>query len=47
MGFEDDPRDEIQSFPCDCGGEITEEANGWFCDKCGWTDKEEVKDDRL
>ncbi len=34
MGFEDDPKDEVQSYPCDCGGEITENDYG-KCPACG------------
>ncbi len=44
MGFEDDPKDEIESYPCDCGGEITEGPDGWFCDNCNWISDSETND---
>lgn len=40
MGFEDNPRDEIESYPCpdDCGGEVTKSENHiWSCDNCDWS----------
>ena len=39
MAFEDDPKDEIESYPCDCGGEISKDPNQggvWQCNKCDW-----------
>jgi ribosomal protein L37AE/L43A len=38
MGFEDDPKDEIQSFPCDfCeSGNVAfnKDTGCWECDNC-------------
>lgn len=34
MGFEDIPEDRVESFPCECGGNITKIGENWYCDKC-------------
>lgn len=37
MGFEDDPKDEIESYPCTCNyGDITfnPDTGCWECDSC-------------
>jgi ribosomal protein L37AE/L43A len=39
MGFEDIPEDREESYPCKCGGNITQDKeNGeiWQCDNCDW-----------
>jgi hypothetical protein len=32
--FDVDPREEKESFPCECGGNIHKSKNGWECDSC-------------
>ena len=39
MGPEDNPADFRQSFPCECGGTITEDEGVWSCDKCDFERK--------
>ncbi len=34
MSFDVDPRDNIEEYPCDCGGNITKVGDNWVCDKC-------------
>lgn len=37
MSFDDIPEDIEQSFPCECGGNITmNHAGHWVCDQCGF-----------
>ena len=38
MSFGDDPRFEIESYPCSCGGEITKDSKShyWSCSKCNF-----------
>ena len=33
---EDIPENREQSFPCDCGGNITNEDGIWECDSCNF-----------
>jgi len=37
MAHDDIPEDEEVSYPCDCGGSITEnrDTGAWACDTCG------------
>ena len=38
MSFEDDPKDERQEFPCECGGTISQDEHGaWRCDECDFS----------
>lgn len=39
MPFDEDPQDEIESYPCDCSGTITFNAQDgiWECDSCTFT----------
>ena len=39
MAPEDNPKDLKETYPCDCGGEITKEdgCSVWHCNICGWT----------
>ena len=31
------PEDEKESYPCNCGGDITKNEDGlWECDSCDW-----------
>lgn len=33
--FDEDPKDQIESFHCKCGGDITKQENGdWECNQC-------------
>ena len=45
MGFEDDPKDEIQSFPCDncSNGNVTfnNDTGCWECDSCNFAANED------
>jgi hypothetical protein len=35
VSFDEIPEDKKESFPCECGGNITETSPGIFeCDKC-------------
>lgn len=36
MGFEDDPKDDSEEYPCDCGGSISQDpvTGKWECDSC-------------
>ena len=37
--FEAIPEDREESFPCDCGGNITRDPDittRWSCDNCDW-----------
>lgn len=37
MSFYDIPEDREESYPCECGGEITKDKNGnWSCNKCNF-----------
>jgi ribosomal protein L37AE/L43A len=37
MSFDDIPEDREESYPCQCGGNVTADANNlWTCDKCEW-----------
>jgi len=44
MSFDNDPIAENESYPCECGGDITyyEPSNAWQCDECSF-EKEEMK----
>jgi len=33
--FEDIPEDRCESYPCECGGNITKTNGVWSCDNCG------------
>lgn len=35
MSFDAIPEDREESYPCECGGEITNDDGVWSCDKCG------------
>ena len=38
--FEEIPENKKNSFPCDCGGSITERDKGlWECDSCNFVAK--------
>jgi hypothetical protein len=44
--FDDIPEDDIESYPCECGGNITKKDNGDFeCDKCDFTAQKQAKDE--
>ena len=44
MGFESIPENKKESFPCDCGGNITQlEDNSWACDSCEWEPPTQTK----
>ena len=35
--FDSDPKDDIESYPCECGGDITKnDKDEWECNKCDW-----------
>lgn len=36
MSFDIIPEDEIEGYPCDCGGSITKYGGYWVCDSCGF-----------
>ena len=39
MSFDEIPENKKESYPCECGGNITrdpEQGNQWQCDKCNW-----------
>jgi hypothetical protein len=45
MVFDQDPRDERESYPCSCGGEIsqvTDDHTWWACNKCNFLQKEQA-----
>ncbi len=39
MSFDDTPEDYEPSYPCECGGSITQKivSGKWECDRCGKT----------
>lgn len=39
MSFEDIPEDKKQSFPCDCGGNVSinEDGDAYECDNCSFS----------
>ncbi|QGH73425.1 MAG: hypothetical protein [Podoviridae sp. cty5g4] len=34
------PEDEIEGYPCDCGGSITMYNRVWYCDNCDFEKKD-------
>jgi len=37
MTLDEDPKDEVESYPCVCGGTIVKnEFDVWECDTCGY-----------
>ena len=39
MAFDDIPEDREESYPCECGGEISQDKDQggkWQCNKCDW-----------
>ena len=39
MPFDEDPQDDIERYPCECGGEITfsKKLGRWECDSCSFS----------
>lgn len=45
MAFDEDPREDVQSFPCDCGGNIAQDDDkSWHCDSCDWNQNDDETD---
>ena len=39
------PEDERESYPCECGGDITKNEDGvWGCNRCDWKPGDNKKD---
>ena len=42
MPFDSDPKDEIESYVCQCGGDIVKNDQAeWECNKCGFKPRED------
>ena len=35
MSFDEIPENQVESYPCDCGGNVVKEGIHWECDTCG------------
>lgn len=48
MSFDEIPENEIEGYPCDCGGSITKyDDDKWCCDSCNFTKKITTKHNKL
>lgn len=36
MSFDEIPEDQVEGYPCDCGGSVTKCDGKWCCDSCGF-----------
>lgn len=45
MGFDEIPENREQSFPCECGGNISQDEHdgNWHCDSCDFVKTDQRK----